>query len=373
MIWNRDTDAPGTSPRDAGRTAPRAARAGVGGGTSAPRSAHLPGQAPRGAHPDPLEEAPRHDPRQGASNPMEAPAGRAPPSPVAQSSSRNASGGKVHARTRGGIDAATAIGLMAALGVIVIAMTAGGSPRAFLDPPSLMIVLGGTIAVTTASFSLSDVTAAWRTAGRVLVTRSADPRSVARQVMLLAEAARRTGTETLRGVLPELRHDPFLHRCVSLLVEGLPPDDIERMLTGELEASTAGRANSSAVLRRAAEVAPAMGLIGTLVGLVHMLRGLSDPSAIGPAMALALLTTFYGAVLGNVILSPLAAKVERSGEEDGLIKVLYTTAAVSIARQENPRRLEMLLNAALPPGRKLHAAGDTAGGQTSPQSPLRGA
>jgi chemotaxis protein MotA len=107
------------------------------------------------------------------------------------------------------------------------------------------------------------------------------------------------------------------------------------------------------VLRRASEVAPAMGLIGTLVGLVQMLGSLSDPSAIGPAMALALLTTFYGAVLGNVVLSPLAAKVERAAEEDALVKTLYTIGAVSIARQENPRRLEMLLNAVLPPGKRI--------------------
>jgi chemotaxis protein MotA len=276
--------------------------------------------------------------------------------------------GKPQIRPREALDAATLLGVAAGLGVIVIAMTAGGSLRAFLDPPSLLIVFGGTLAVTTASFSLADVATAGRTAGQVLVLRAPDPLSVARQAMLLAEAARRSGPETLKSILPELRHDPFLHRSISLIVEGLPPDDVEKMLSGELEASFARRTKSSAVLRRAAEVAPAMGLIGTLVGLVQMLGGLSDPAAIGPAMALALLTTFYGAVLGNVVLAPLAAKVERSADDDGLIKTLYTTAAVSIARQENTRRLEMLLNAVLPPGRKLQTAGtEAAPGQSSPR------
>ncbi|MBP2227730.1 chemotaxis protein MotA [Azospirillum agricola] len=256
-------------------------------------------------------------------------------------------------RLRGGLDVATLVGLAAAGGVILVAITAGGSLRAFLDPPSLMIVLGGTLAVTTASFSLGDVAVAWKNAAAVLIHQTLDPKGVARQVLLLAEAARRAGPETLRNVLPELRAEPFLHRSVTLITEGLPPDVMERMLTGEVEASAGAHGRSAGVLRRASEVAPAMGLIGTLVGLVQMLGSLNDPSAIGPAMALALLTTFYGAVLGNVVLAPLAAKVERAAEEDALVKTLYTIGAVSIARQENPRRLEMLLNAVLPPGKRI--------------------
>jgi chemotaxis protein MotA len=256
-------------------------------------------------------------------------------------------------RLRGGLDVATLVGLAAAAAVILLAITTGGSARAFLDPPSLLIVLGGTLAVTTASFSLGDVAVAWRSAAAVLVHQTLDPKGVARQVILLAEAARRAGPETLRNVLPELRGEPFLHRSVTLITEGHPPDTIEQMLTGEVEATAGALGKSAGVLRRASEVAPAMGLIGTLVGLVQMLGSLSDPSAIGPAMALALLTTFYGAVLGNVVLSPLAAKVERSAEEDALVKTLFTIGAVSIARQENPRRLEMLLNAVLPPGKRI--------------------
>ncbi|HYG87608.1 MAG TPA: MotA/TolQ/ExbB proton channel family protein [Azospirillum sp.] len=262
-------------------------------------------------------------------------------------------GSPMRARSRGGLDAATLIGLGAAAGVILVAMASGGSLRAFLDPPSLLIVLGGTLAVTTASFSLGDVAAAWKNAGGVLAQRTHDPRGVARQVMLLAEAARRAGPEMLKSMLPELKGEPFLHRSISLITEGLPTDDVERILTAEVEAVGSSRAKSAAVLRRASEVAPAMGLIGTLVGLVQMLGGLSDPSTIGPSMALALLTTFYGAVFGNVVLAPLAAKLERSAEEEALVKTLYTIGAVSIARQENPRRLEMQLNTLLPPGRRI--------------------
>ncbi|HRJ61929.1 MAG TPA: MotA/TolQ/ExbB proton channel family protein [Azospirillaceae bacterium] len=303
-----------------------------------------------------------------ATEAVRAPPQGSPPGGPSPGPSHGPSHGRPQIRPRDGVDAATLIGVAAALGVILVAMTAGGSLRAFLDPPSLLIVFGGTLAVATASFSLGDVGTALRTAAQMLVLRAPDPLSVARQVMLLAEAARRSGPETLKNILPELRHDPYLHRSIALIVEGLPPDDVERVLSGELEASATRRTKSAAVLRRAADVAPAMGLIGTLVGLVQMLGGLSDPAAIGPAMALALLTTFYGAVLGNVVLAPLAAKVDRSADDDALIKSLYMTAAVSIARQENTRRLEMLLNAVLPPGRKLStAAADLGHGKSSPR------
>ncbi len=265
----------------------------------------------------------------------------------------NAPVSRARLSSRGGLDATTLIGLAAAVGVILIAMASGGSLRSFLDPPALLIVLGGTLAVTSASFSLGDVTTAWRGAISILAQRTHDPRNVARQVMLLAEASRRAGPEMLKSTLPELKSEPFLHRCVSLITEGLPTDEVERVLTAEVEAAGSSRIKSAAVLRRASEVAPAMGLIGTLIGLVQMLGGLSDPSSIGPSMALALLTTFYGAVFGNVVLAPLAAKLERCAEEEALVKTLYTIGAVSIARQENPRRLGMQLNTLLPPGRRI--------------------
>jgi len=116
----------------------------------------------------------------------------------------------------------------------------------------------------------------------------------------------------------------------------------------------ADRHNKGAdILRRAAEVAPAMGLIGTLVGLVQMLGNLDDPSAIGPAMAVALLTTFYGAVLGNMVFAPLASKLERKSDEEALLNEIYLLGITSIARQESPRRLEVLLNTILPPANRI--------------------
>jgi chemotaxis protein MotA len=114
---------------------------------------------------------------------------------------------------------------------------------------------------------------------------------------------------------------------------------------------------SASILRRAAEVAPAMGLIGTLVGLVQMLGSLDEPSKIGPAMALALLTTLYGALLANIVFGPLAAKIERNASAEALLRQIYMIGAVSMARQENPRRLEILLNSVLPPWQQIRFFG----------------
>ena len=257
------------------------------------------------------------------------------------------------ARPRNGLDIATLFGLLGAFGVVAVAMVAGGTPTAFLDLPSFLIVAGGTVTVTAVSFSAADIATLSRNLTSALVRPGWQPRVVARQMLILADAARRTGVEPLRAVLPELRREPFLYRAVALIVDGLPPDEIQQVLTGEAAAAAAGQMRSVAILRRAAEVAPAMGLIGTLVGLVQMMGSLNNPAAIGPGMAVALLTTFYGAVLGNMVLTPLAGKLEHNAEADGLIRNLTLFGAVSIARQENPRRLEMLLNSVLPPGKRL--------------------
>ncbi|CAK0767095.1 chemotaxis protein MotA [Azospirillaceae bacterium] len=256
-------------------------------------------------------------------------------------------------RPRPSFDLATIGGLAAAFGVIGAAILFGGPLAAFYDTPAFLIVFGGTTAVTMISFSIKDVGAAWSAVSHAIIRSTQTPQSVGRQMLVLADAVRRTGMETLRKVSPELRGEPFLHRSLSLVVEGLSADEIDRLLTVEIDHAAAAQAAAAGLLRRAAEVAPAMGLIGTLVGLVQMLGKLDNPAAIGPGMAVALLTTLYGAVLGNMLLAPLAGKIERTSEEDALIRDLYRIGAVSIARQENPRRLEMLFNTLLPPGSRI--------------------
>lgn len=251
------------------------------------------------------------------------------------------------------MDFATAIGLAVGLLMLVGAILLGGSLTAFFDLPAALIVIGGTIAVTTISFSLQDIWRAQSVMLQALIDRSIAPSDAAKSVLRLADRSRKEGVMSLQKMLGQLRAQPFLQRGLGLVVDTFPTTEIDRILRQEAQAKQVRHNRSAAVLRKAAEVAPAMGLIGTLLGLVQMLGNLNDPATIGPAMAVALLTTFYGAVLANMVFLPLATKLERRSEAEALLDSIYLFAALSISRQENPRKLELELNAILPPSERV--------------------
>ena len=256
-------------------------------------------------------------------------------------------------RPRTSVDVATVIGISVAFLLIVAAIVLGGSPGAFVDAPAIFIVLGGTFGITTACFSLQDTGIAFRIVMQAVLKTDGNPIPAAHHAMQLADIARRKGVLSLQDFLPELARTGLLHRGIAMVVDGNTANEVERIMQREVQSSIDRHVRTVGVLRKAAEISPAMGLIGTLVGLVQMLGNLEDPNTIGPSMAVALLTTFYGAVLANLVFTPLASKLERNAAEEVLINQLYVMTAASIARQENPRRLEMLLNTALPPGKKI--------------------
>src|SRR5690606_23113311 len=146
-------------------------------------------------------------------------------------------------------------------------------------------------------------------------------------VLRLADAARRRGLLALQALPAGI--DPFLARAIALVVDGTPPEEAERIMGYDRAAAAARQSKSVAVLRRAAEVAPAMGLIGTLVGLVQMLGNLNDPANIGPSMALALVTTLYGALLANMVFAPIATKLERNAAIEDMTRNIYALGALS--------------------------------------------
>jgi chemotaxis protein MotA len=251
------------------------------------------------------------------------------------------------------LDAATVLGVIVAFALVTAAIILGGSPDSFINPPSILIVIGGTIGVTTACFSLGEMMRSSQLIVKTVLYKNQDASTVAVQTIRIAEIARKQGVLQLQGVLDSIKKEEFFHKGLAMIVDGTPADEVENMMIGELEAMAGRHGNGANILRKAAEFAPAMGLIGTLIGLVQMLGNLDDPSTIGPSMAVALLTTFYGAVLSNMLLMPLAAKLERNSDEELLVKQLYILATASIGRQENPRRLEMMLNSILPPNRRV--------------------
>ena len=255
--------------------------------------------------------------------------------------------------SRYSIDLTTVFGITGAALLIIAAIVYGGSPGSFIDLPSILIVIGGTFGVTTACFSLGDMGSAFRTVGSTVFRHHSSPNQAAMQLMQLAQIARFRGTLAVQNYLPAVEGQSMLAHGLSMVIDGGTADEVERIMQREVQAVAQRHSRSIGVLRKAADISPAMGLIGTLVGLVQMLGNLEDPNTIGPSMAVALLTTFYGACLANVVFTPLASKMERIASEDLLLNHLYVMATASIARQENPRRLEMLLNTILPPSERI--------------------
>lgn len=249
----------------------------------------------------------------------------------------------------GGIDVTVLLGIAGALVLLALAVTASGDVGMFVDLPSVLIVLGGTAAVTLANYAPRDLAESLAAGAKAMLRAAPKPADVANDILDLAEEARVRGVPAMRRLAAEGDADDKVCRALSLAVEGLPPDAIAAMIDRESAAAAGRLATAAGILRRAADVAPAMGLIGTLIGLVQMLGVLDSPGRIGPGMALALLTTLYGAVLAHLVLLPLAARIDRAAEAEEQIDALCRMGAVSIARQESPRHLEMQLNSALPP------------------------
>lgn len=256
-------------------------------------------------------------------------------------------------KAKSATDIATIVGLIGGFGLVVSAIFSGGSPKSFINIPSVMIVFGGTFFITMMCFSLQEMLRTLKTIMKTISYSSRDPSEAAIQVLQIAELARRQGVLSLQTLLKELESEPLLHKGMSMVVDGTPGEEVEVVLKKDMMSTIQRHQKSASVLKKAAEFAPAMGLIGTLIGLVQMLGNLSDPSTIGPSMAVALLTTFYGAVLANMVFSPMAAKLERNSGAEAMVNGIYVMGAASVGRQENPRRLEMLLNSVLSPAKRI--------------------
>lgn len=256
-------------------------------------------------------------------------------------------------KSKASMDFATLIGLISGFGLIIAAIILGGDPTSFINPPSILIVIGGTLAITSMCFSVSDMSRSLKIIAKTFFYSSRDPSDAAIQVLQIAELARRQGVLSLQNVLDSIKAEPFLHKGMLMVVDGTPGEEVEAIMRRDLNATMQRHHKGANILRKAAEFAPAMGLIGTLIGLVQMLGNLDNPATIGPAMAVALLTTFYGAVLANMVFSPMASKLERNSTEEAMVNTVYMMGAASIGRQENPRRLEMLLNSILPPAKRI--------------------
>ncbi|NWG45068.1 MAG: MotA/TolQ/ExbB proton channel family protein [Alphaproteobacteria bacterium] len=242
---------------------------------------------------------------------------------------------------------------LAGLGGLLVAGSLGlGAP--WIDLRSLILVLGGTALVTFIASTREE-----RTRTYALLRTNATPllgsATTVRRLIELCDAMRRRGPRALDAATA-LRADPFGRRALELMADGLAPDELEATLAAEAATYGEGAVLASGLLRRAGDAAPALGLIGTLVGLIEMLVTLDEPSGLGQGMAIALLTTLYGAALGHVVLLPLADRIEGQAERRLQVMALLRAGARDIIAQSSPRDLERRLNAMVQPDERVKRA-----------------
>ncbi len=243
------------------------------------------------------------------------------------------------------MDLATIIGLIGGLVVIAMAMALSSGLGTYIDLPSVLIVIVGSVFVVMVKFGLMQFLGATKVAVKAFVFRPVDPVDLIDEVVALADIARKGGLLSLEG--KEVSHE-FLENGIQLLVDGHDPEVVRALLGKELNQSQARHERGASIFGALADVAPAMGMIGTLIGLVAMLTAMDDPKAIGPAMAIALLTTLYGAMIGTMVAGPIRDKLNLRRAEEALTKKLVIDALLAIQSGQNPRVIDSMLRNYLP-------------------------
>ena len=238
------------------------------------------------------------------------------------------------------MDLATLIGLIGGFAFVIMAMVLGGSIGMFVDVTSILIVVGGSAFVVLMKFTMGQFFGATKIAGKAFMFKADEPEDLIAKIVEMADAARKGGFLALEEM--EINNS-FMQKGIDLLVDGHDADVVRAALQKDIALTDERHTQGTGVFRAFGDVAPAMGMIGTLVGLVAMLSNMDDPKAIGPAMAVALLTTLYGAFLANVICLPIAAKLSNRLNEEKLNQSLILDGIVGIADGQNPRVIEGIL------------------------------
>jgi chemotaxis protein MotA len=238
------------------------------------------------------------------------------------------------------VDLATLIGILGAIGFIVMAMIQGGDIGMFINMPSILIVFGGTLFVVLSQVTLGQFFGVGKVAGKAFMFKIDTPESLIEKVVEMADAARKGGFLALEEAEID---NPFMQKGVDMLVDGHDVEVVRETLGKDIKMTTERHEFGSTLFKSMGDVAPAMGMIGTLIGLVAMLSNMDDPKAIGPAMAVALLTTLYGAFLANVVCLPIAVKLANRAVEEELNQKLVLDGIVGIADGQNPRVIEGIL------------------------------
>ncbi|MBX3436553.1 MAG: MotA/TolQ/ExbB proton channel family protein [Planctomycetaceae bacterium] len=250
------------------------------------------------------------------------------------------------------MDIATVIGLVMGIGLVVGSILIGGGGLGpFCDIPSLMITVGGSIAAILMNFPMKNVISLFSVVKKCFTVALPSTAEVIDKFRELSTIARRDGLLSLEGELEKIK-DTFLIRGLEMVIGGSTAEDVQSVLSTEVSYIELRHRNGKKLLDAIAAAAPAFGMIGTLIGLVQMLRTLDDPSKIGLGMAVALLTTLYGALIANLLCLPLAGKLETRSQEEIMLRELMITGLTALVEGHPPRVVEERLNAFLSPSNR---------------------
>ena len=241
------------------------------------------------------------------------------------------------------------IGIIAAFGVMVIGMMQGGEGFLdvgqlgnFVDGASVFITIGCTFAVLIASFPIPTLAAIPKHFGVLMNTKKYDPMAIIEKLVELAQVARKNGLLALEE-MGNQESDPFFKQCIMLIVDNNDADQAKEIMMNDIEQSSARHEDAAGMYDKASSVAPAFGMVGTLVGLINMLKGMNldgdGASNIGTAMGTALITTLYGCVLAHMIFGPIATQLRQRDEEETLCKLIIVEGIMSIQSGANPKFL----------------------------------
>ncbi len=247
------------------------------------------------------------------------------------------------------MDIASVVGLLLGISLLVIAIliAPGASFGAFIDYPSIMVVVGGSISAALICFPLKNFLSLFGVSKNVFLNKQADVSELIEQIVSLAETARRDGLLALESRLEEIS-SPFVVLGIQMAVDGTRPEVIEDIMRTEMDAVATRHRNGKSVLDQMGRFAPAFGMIGTLMGLIIMLGDMS-PDTIGSGMAVALLTTLYGAIVSNLLFLPFAEKLGFINKHELLIMEIAVRGIMGIQSGDNPRVIEQKLNTFVPP------------------------
>lgn len=259
------------------------------------------------------------------------------------------------------MDIATPAGMMLGMVLLIVAIVmAGGASgiSAFINIPSIMIVAGGTLAATLVRYPLANVLGLTGIVMKTIFVKAPAPLIESERLVDFAKIARKEGLLALENKIIDLR-DPFLAKGVQLLVDGTDADGLRAILEKEIDILRQRHSLGKGILESMGAALPAFGMMGTLIGLVLMLRSLEDPSSIGAGMATALITTFYGVLIANLVCLPMAGKLELRSKEETQVKELIVEGIVSIQTGDNPNIVEEKLKVFLAPSQRREKKLDT--------------